>query len=206
MPAAPALRWIHGGGLIFGAPEQDDRTNVAFARGGAHGSCRRRPCSSRPSTPDWTTRTNSPATSLRRLPPWAVRPVVLFGAALFGFGLHSGRDVRDHLSDRAAEPVGDLGPGSHHRQTPWARCETPPCRSASFSRDGGSPHEEAAFAPALPPAPGRRLLVVLGGVRTLQCGVDHLADLRELAYLLRGQRIEDGAAYGLDMAGSRTLQ
>jgi acetyl esterase/lipase len=24
--AAPALLWIHGGGLIFGAPEQDDRT------------------------------------------------------------------------------------------------------------------------------------------------------------------------------------
>ena len=30
--AAPALLWIHGGGLIFGAPEQDDRTNIAFAR------------------------------------------------------------------------------------------------------------------------------------------------------------------------------
>ncbi|MFJ4641983.1 alpha/beta hydrolase fold domain-containing protein [Streptomyces bobili] len=30
--AAPALLWIHGGGLIFGAPEQDDRTSIAFAR------------------------------------------------------------------------------------------------------------------------------------------------------------------------------
>ncbi|MDX3582565.1 alpha/beta hydrolase [Streptomyces europaeiscabiei] len=30
--AAPALLWVHGGGLIFGAPEQDDRTNIAFAR------------------------------------------------------------------------------------------------------------------------------------------------------------------------------
>ncbi|MDQ0751829.1 acetyl esterase/lipase [Streptomyces africanus] len=29
---APALLWIHGGGLIFGAPEQDDRTSIAFAR------------------------------------------------------------------------------------------------------------------------------------------------------------------------------
>jgi acetyl esterase/lipase len=30
--AAPVLLWVHGGGLIFGAPEQDDRTNVAFVR------------------------------------------------------------------------------------------------------------------------------------------------------------------------------
>ncbi|MFI1359829.1 alpha/beta hydrolase [Streptomyces sp. NPDC020898] len=30
--AAGALLWIHGGGLIFGAPEQDDRTNIAFVR------------------------------------------------------------------------------------------------------------------------------------------------------------------------------
>ena len=29
---APALLWVHGGGLILGAPEQDDRTNIAFAR------------------------------------------------------------------------------------------------------------------------------------------------------------------------------
>ncbi|MGY1618136.1 alpha/beta hydrolase [Geodermatophilus sp. SYSU D00691] len=29
---APALLWIHGGGLVFGAPEQDDRSNAAFAR------------------------------------------------------------------------------------------------------------------------------------------------------------------------------
>lgn len=29
---APALLWIPGGGFIFGAPEQDDRTNMAFAR------------------------------------------------------------------------------------------------------------------------------------------------------------------------------
>lgn len=29
---APALLWIHGGGLIFGSPEQDDRNNAAFAR------------------------------------------------------------------------------------------------------------------------------------------------------------------------------
>jgi acetyl esterase/lipase len=29
---APALLWIHGGGLIFGSPEQDDRGNIAFAR------------------------------------------------------------------------------------------------------------------------------------------------------------------------------
>ncbi|MFM9443760.1 hypothetical protein [Streptomyces acidiscabies] len=32
MPTAPALLRFHGGGLIFAAPEQDDRTNVAFAR------------------------------------------------------------------------------------------------------------------------------------------------------------------------------
>ena len=30
--AAPALLWMHGGGLIFGTPEQDDRTNLAFVR------------------------------------------------------------------------------------------------------------------------------------------------------------------------------
>lgn len=30
--ARPALLWMHGGGLIFGGPEQDDRTNIAFAR------------------------------------------------------------------------------------------------------------------------------------------------------------------------------
>ncbi|MET9819057.1 alpha/beta hydrolase [Streptomyces sp. NPDC006355] len=29
---APALLWIHGGGLIFGAPENDDRVTVPFAR------------------------------------------------------------------------------------------------------------------------------------------------------------------------------
>ncbi|MBB5773971.1 alpha/beta hydrolase [Nonomuraea jabiensis] len=29
---APALLWTHGGGFIFGAPELDDRTNIAFAR------------------------------------------------------------------------------------------------------------------------------------------------------------------------------
>jgi acetyl esterase/lipase len=29
---APALLWVHGGGLILGAPEQDDRTNIAFVR------------------------------------------------------------------------------------------------------------------------------------------------------------------------------
>lgn len=29
--AAPALYWIHGGGLIIGQPEQDDRANIAFA-------------------------------------------------------------------------------------------------------------------------------------------------------------------------------
>lgn len=28
----PALYWVHGGGLIIGNPEQDDRTNIAFAR------------------------------------------------------------------------------------------------------------------------------------------------------------------------------
>src|SRR4051794_30589705 len=28
----PALLWIHGGGLISGSPEQDDRTNMAFVR------------------------------------------------------------------------------------------------------------------------------------------------------------------------------
>lgn len=121
---------------------------------------------------------------------------------------HPGREVHDHLPDRAAGPVGDLKPWlSPSTATPWARCETPPCRSASLSRDGGrSPHEEAAFTPALPAAPGERLLIVLGGVRALQCGADGLADLRELAYLLRCQRVEDGAAYGLDMAGGRTLQ
>ena len=34
-PAAvpmPALFWIHGGGMIGGTPQQDDRTNIAFAR------------------------------------------------------------------------------------------------------------------------------------------------------------------------------
>nr|WP_277347764.1 MULTISPECIES: alpha/beta hydrolase [unclassified Streptomyces] len=30
--AVPALLWVHGGGLVFGAPEQDDRTNAAFVR------------------------------------------------------------------------------------------------------------------------------------------------------------------------------
>ncbi|MFE4970166.1 alpha/beta hydrolase [Streptomyces sp. NPDC056660] len=30
--AAPTLLRVHGGGLNFGAPEQDDRTNIAFAR------------------------------------------------------------------------------------------------------------------------------------------------------------------------------
>lgn len=29
---APALLWIHGGGLVIGSPEQDDRGNAAFAR------------------------------------------------------------------------------------------------------------------------------------------------------------------------------
>ncbi|MDQ1066521.1 alpha/beta hydrolase [Streptomyces canus] len=29
---APALLWVHGGGLIFGAPQNDDRTSIAFAR------------------------------------------------------------------------------------------------------------------------------------------------------------------------------
>lgn len=28
----PLLLWVHGGGLITGSPEQDDRTNMAFAR------------------------------------------------------------------------------------------------------------------------------------------------------------------------------
>ncbi|PAZ17597.1 hypothetical protein CLM62_01400 [Streptomyces sp. SA15] len=40
--AAPALLWIHGGGLIFGAPEQDDRTNIAFAEGEGRSTCRSR--------------------------------------------------------------------------------------------------------------------------------------------------------------------
>jgi acetyl esterase/lipase len=30
--ASPALLWVHGGGLVLGAPEQDDRTNLAFVR------------------------------------------------------------------------------------------------------------------------------------------------------------------------------
>jgi acetyl esterase/lipase len=30
--AAPALLWVHGGGLVFGTPEQDDRTNLALVR------------------------------------------------------------------------------------------------------------------------------------------------------------------------------
>jgi acetyl esterase/lipase len=30
--AAPALLWIHGGGLISGSPLQDERTNIDFAR------------------------------------------------------------------------------------------------------------------------------------------------------------------------------
>src|ERR1700722_20180509 len=30
--ATPALFWIHGGGMIGGSPQQDDRTNIAFAR------------------------------------------------------------------------------------------------------------------------------------------------------------------------------
>jgi len=29
---APALFWVHGGGLISGTPQQDDATNIAFAR------------------------------------------------------------------------------------------------------------------------------------------------------------------------------
>ncbi|NUT93062.1 MAG: alpha/beta hydrolase [Saccharothrix sp.] len=29
---APALLWTHGGGFLFGTPEQDDRRNIAFAR------------------------------------------------------------------------------------------------------------------------------------------------------------------------------
>ena len=28
----PLLLWVHGGGLIMGSPEQDDRTNMAFVR------------------------------------------------------------------------------------------------------------------------------------------------------------------------------
>jgi len=28
----PAMLWMHGGGHLFGSPEQDDRTNVAFVR------------------------------------------------------------------------------------------------------------------------------------------------------------------------------
>lgn len=28
----PVLFWVHGGGLIFGSPQQDDRTNIAFAQ------------------------------------------------------------------------------------------------------------------------------------------------------------------------------
>ncbi len=32
MNDAPALLWLHGGGLVLGAPEQDDATNSAFAR------------------------------------------------------------------------------------------------------------------------------------------------------------------------------
>lgn len=30
--AAPAVLWIHGGGLVIGSPEQDDRTSIAYAR------------------------------------------------------------------------------------------------------------------------------------------------------------------------------
>lgn len=30
--ASAALLWIHGGGLVLGSPEQDDRTSIAFAR------------------------------------------------------------------------------------------------------------------------------------------------------------------------------
>lgn len=29
---APALLWMHGGGMVIGSPEQDDRTNIAFVR------------------------------------------------------------------------------------------------------------------------------------------------------------------------------
>lgn len=29
---APALLWVHGGGLVLGSPEQDDRANVTFVR------------------------------------------------------------------------------------------------------------------------------------------------------------------------------
>lgn len=29
---APALLWMHGGGMVVGSPEQDDRTNIAFVR------------------------------------------------------------------------------------------------------------------------------------------------------------------------------
>jgi hypothetical protein len=28
----PAMLWMHGGGHLFGAPEQDDRPNIAFVR------------------------------------------------------------------------------------------------------------------------------------------------------------------------------
>ena len=31
--AAPALFWMHGGGYLMGTPEQDEATNIAFARG-----------------------------------------------------------------------------------------------------------------------------------------------------------------------------
>ena len=96
-----------------------------------------RPCSSRPSTPDWTTRTNSPATSLRRLPPWAVRPAALFLPALFRFGPHPGRDVHDHLPDRAAGPVGDLSPGFDHRQLhPGHAAKPRPAAWLHFHRTG----------------------------------------------------------------------
>jgi acetyl esterase/lipase len=30
--AAPALYWMHGGGFIFGSPEQDEENSIAFAR------------------------------------------------------------------------------------------------------------------------------------------------------------------------------
>lgn len=30
--AAPAMLWMHGGGMVIGSPEQDDRTNSAFVR------------------------------------------------------------------------------------------------------------------------------------------------------------------------------
>ena len=60
---APALLWVHGGGLISGSPQQDDATNIAFARelGITVAAVKYRFAPTHPSRP--RPRTSTPATS-----------------------------------------------------------------------------------------------------------------------------------------------